>query len=173
MSAKGGSQKVLYNRNDHSGPDGLSNPAPQANSQDPPRATMRLQFHKGFPFDAAVEVVPYLAALHVSHLYASPIMTAKPGSIHGYDVIDPTQVNPELGGEPAFERLVAALRGAGLGVIVDIVPNHVAVGADNPWWVDVLRYGRSSGYAHYFDIDWEPSDQSMHGKILIPVLGRS
>jgi (1->4)-alpha-D-glucan 1-alpha-D-glucosylmutase len=137
-----------------------------------PRATMRLQFHKGFPFDAAVEIVPYLAALHVSHLYASPIMTAKPGSIHGYDVIDPTQVNPELGGEPAFERLVAALRGAGLGVIVDIVPNHVAVGEKNPWWVDVLCYGHASRYAHYFDIDWEPLDQTMHGKILIPVLGR-
>jgi (1->4)-alpha-D-glucan 1-alpha-D-glucosylmutase len=138
-----------------------------------PRATMRLQFHKGFPFDAAIEILPYLAALHVSHLYASPIMTAKPGSIHGYDVIDPTQVNPELGGEAGFERLVAALRTAGLGLIVDIVPNHVAVGEDNPWWADVLSYGRASRYAHYFDIDWEPPDQSMHGKILIPVLGRS
>jgi (1->4)-alpha-D-glucan 1-alpha-D-glucosylmutase len=138
-----------------------------------PRATMRLQFHKGFPFDAAVEIVPYLAALHVSHLYASPIMTAKPGSIHGYDVIDPTQVNAELGGQAGFERLVAALRVAGLGVILDIVPNHVAVGEDNPWWADVLCYGRASRYAHYFDIDWEPPDQSMHGKILIPVLGQS
>jgi (1->4)-alpha-D-glucan 1-alpha-D-glucosylmutase len=137
------------------------------------RATMRLQFHKGFPFDAAIEILPYLAALHVSHVYASPIMTAKPASIHGYDVIDPTQVNPELGGEAGFERLVAALRAAGLGVIVDIVPNHVAVGEDNPWWADVLCYGRASRYAHYFDIDWQPPDQSMHGKILIPVLGRS
>jgi (1->4)-alpha-D-glucan 1-alpha-D-glucosylmutase len=136
------------------------------------RATMRLQFHAGFPFDAAIEIVPYLAALHVSHLYASPIMTAKPGSIHGYDVINPTQVNPELGGEPAFERLVSALRGAGLGIIVDIVPNHLAVGDDNPWWVDVLCHGRASRYAHYFDIDWDPLDQAMRGKILIPVLNR-
>jgi (1->4)-alpha-D-glucan 1-alpha-D-glucosylmutase len=136
------------------------------------RATMRLQFHSGFPFDAAVEIVPYLAALHVSHLYASPIMTAKPGSMHGYDVINPNQVNPELGGEAAFERLVSALRQAGLGIIVDIVTNHVAVGDDNPWWVDIPRYGRASRYARYFDIDWEPSDQTMRGKILIPVLGR-
>jgi (1->4)-alpha-D-glucan 1-alpha-D-glucosylmutase len=137
-----------------------------------PRATMRLQFHKGFTFDNAIPIVPYMAALHVSHLYASPIMTAKRGSVHGYDVVDPTQVNPELGGEPALERLVAALRGASLGIIVDIVPNHVAVGEDNPWWVDLLRHGRASRYARYFDIDWEPPDRMMHGKVLIPVLDR-
>ena len=104
-----------------------------------PRATMRLQFHRGFTFDAAVRIVPYLAALHVSHLYASPILTARAGSRHGYDVVDPTRVNPELGGEPAFRRLVAALRAAGLGIIVDIVPNHMAIGGENPWWLDGLR----------------------------------
>src|SRR5580658_7158867 len=109
---------------------------------------MRLQFHKGFTFDDAARQVPYLAALHVSHLYASPILAARAGSTHGYDVVDPTRVNPELGGEPALRRLVAALRAAGLGIIVDIVPNHMAIGGrDNPWWLDVLRLGRASPYA--------------------------
>jgi (1->4)-alpha-D-glucan 1-alpha-D-glucosylmutase len=136
------------------------------------RATMRLQFHEGFKFDAAVRILPYLAALHVSHLYASPILTARSGSMHGYDVIDPTQVNPELGGEPAFRRLVAALREVGLGIIVDIVPNHMAIGNDNPWWMDLLNLGRKSRYARYFDIDWNPSDPAIHGKVLAPVLGR-
>jgi (1->4)-alpha-D-glucan 1-alpha-D-glucosylmutase len=137
-----------------------------------PRATMRLQFHKGFTFDAAVRIVPYLAALHVSHLYASPILTARSGSMHGYDVIDPTQVNPELGGELGFRRLVAALREVGLGIIVDIVPNHMAIGNDNPWWMDLLSLGRKSKYARYFDIDWNPPDPAMLGKVLVPVLGR-
>jgi malto-oligosyltrehalose synthase len=137
-----------------------------------PRATMRLQFHRAFTFDSAVRIVPYLAALHISHLYASPILTARAGSTHGYDVVDPTQINPELGGEPSFRRLVAALRGAGLGIIVDIVPNHMAVGDENPWWLDVLGLGRRSSYAKYFDIDWEPPDEALCGKILAPVLGR-
>jgi (1->4)-alpha-D-glucan 1-alpha-D-glucosylmutase len=137
-----------------------------------PRATMRLQFHEGFTFDAAVRIVPYLAALHVSHLYASPILTARSGSMHGYDLIDPTQVNPELGGEQGFRRLVAALRESGLGIIVDIVPNHMAVGNDNPWWMDLLSRGRKSRYARYFDIDWNPTDPALCGKVLLPVLGR-
>jgi malto-oligosyltrehalose synthase len=135
-----------------------------------PRATMRLQFHRAFTFDSAVRIVPYLAALRISHLYASPILTARAGSTHGYDVVDPTRINPELGGEPAFRRLVAALRAAGLGVIVDIVPNHMAVGNENPWWLDVLRLGRRSRFAKYFDIDWEPEDEALRGKILAPVL---
>ena len=94
-----------------------------------PRATYRLQFHKGFTFADAERLVPYFARLGISHVYASPITTARPGSMHGYDVIDPTRVNPELGGEDALRKLVAALRAASLGLIVDIVPNHMAVGA--------------------------------------------
>jgi (1->4)-alpha-D-glucan 1-alpha-D-glucosylmutase len=138
-----------------------------------PRATMRLQFHTSFTFDDAVGIVPYLSSLNVSHLYSSPIMTARAGSMHGYDVIDPSQVNPELGGEPAFRRLVAALRQAGLGIIVDIVPNHMAVGGgDNSWWLDVLQHGRQSRYARWFDIDWEPDDPTLRGKVLLPLLGR-
>jgi malto-oligosyltrehalose synthase len=136
-----------------------------------PRATMRLQFHRGFTFDSAVPIVRYLSALHISHLYASPILTARAGSRHGYDVVDPTRINPELGGEPAFRRLIAALRAAGLGIIVDIVPNHMAIGSDNPWWLDVLSLGRRSRYAKYFDIDWEPEDETLRGKVLAPVLG--
>jgi (1->4)-alpha-D-glucan 1-alpha-D-glucosylmutase len=137
-----------------------------------PRATMRLQFHKGFTFGDAAALVGYFASLGVSHLYASPIMTARPGSMHGYDVVDPTRINPELGGKEGLRRLVLALRGEGMGLIVDIVPNHMAIGSANAWWMDVLAGGRSSRYAKYFDIDWEPDDPALHGKVLLPVLGR-
>lgn len=137
-----------------------------------PRATMRLQFHKDFTFAHAERLVPYSVKLGISHVYASPITTARPGSMHGYDVVDPARVNPELGGEEALRRLVAALRGAGLGLIADIVPNHMAVGPQNAWWVDVLKHGRASRYAAYFDIDWETEDTALRGKVLLPVLGR-
>jgi (1->4)-alpha-D-glucan 1-alpha-D-glucosylmutase len=137
-----------------------------------PRATMRLQFHKGFAFADAERLVPYLARLGISHVYASPITTARAGSMHGYDVIDPTRVNPELGGEAALKRFVAALRAAGLGLIVDIVPNHMAAVSENVWWLDVLNHGRASRYAPYFDIDWETEDETLRGKVLLPVLGK-
>jgi (1->4)-alpha-D-glucan 1-alpha-D-glucosylmutase len=137
-----------------------------------PRATLRLQFHKGFAFANAEQYVDYFTRLGISHIYASPITTARAGSPHGYDVIDPTRVNSELGGEAALRRLMAALRARGLGLIVDIVPNHMAVGAENPWWVDVLRHGRASRYAAYFDIDWESEDETLRGKVLLPILGR-
>ena len=141
-------------------------------SMSAPRATMRLQFHRGFTFADAEALVPYFAALGISHLYASPIMTARPGSTHGYDSIDPTRVNPELGGEEGLRRLVAELRRHELGLIVDIVPNHMAVASGNAWWIDVLAHGRDSRYARYFDIDWEPDDPHLRGKVLLPVLGR-
>lgn len=134
---------------------------------------MRLQLHKDFTFADAARLAPYLRALGVSHLYASPILTARAGSIHSYDVIDPTAVNPELGGEDGLRDLVAALRAEGLGLIVDIVPNHMAVGGgDNAWWQDVLQHGPDSRYAHYFDIDWAPADPELQGKVLAPFLGR-
>jgi (1->4)-alpha-D-glucan 1-alpha-D-glucosylmutase len=137
------------------------------------RATMRLQLHQNFTFADAVAVVPYLVDLGVSHVYASPILTARAGSMHGYDVVDPTSVNPELGGETGFRDFVAVLRAAGLGLIVDIVPNHMAVGgADNPWWTDLLRYGKSSRYVDFFDVDWNSADPGLHGKVLAPFLGR-
>ena len=116
---------------------------------------------------------PYFASLGISHLYASPIMTARPGSPHGYDVIDPTRVNPELGGEEEFRRLVARrFGGMQMGLIVDIVPNHMAVGNDNAWWMDVLARGRNSRYAKFFDIDWAPVRPHLRDKVLLPILGR-
>ncbi len=137
-----------------------------------PTATYRVQFHAGFTFDDAAALAPYWAALGISHLYASPIATARQGSTHGYDVIDPTTINPALGGESGFRALVEALRAQGLGVVLDIVPNHVAVGgADNAWWLDVLEKGPASPYARYFDIDWSPADRELQGKVLAPFLG--
>ncbi|HEY1749683.1 MAG TPA: malto-oligosyltrehalose synthase [Caulobacteraceae bacterium] len=137
-----------------------------------PRATYRLQFHAGFPFAAAIPLAPYLAQLGVSHVYASPIATARTGSAHGYDVVDPTTINPELGGEAGFRELAAALKAHGLGLILDIVPNHLAVGhADNRWWNDVLEKGESSDFAQLFDIDWRGPDPALQGKLLAPFLG--
>jgi (1->4)-alpha-D-glucan 1-alpha-D-glucosylmutase len=138
-----------------------------------PRATYRMQFHKGFTFADALPLAPYLQQLGISHLYASPILAARAGSTHGYDVIDPTRINPELGGEEGFAALVSALRAHGLGLIVDIVPNHMAVGgADNPWWLDVLEAGQASPYSGMFDIDWDTPDVTMRGKLLVPLLGK-
>ena len=138
-----------------------------------PRATMRLQLHKDFTFADARALVPYMAELGISHAYVSPILTARAGSIHGYDVVDPTRVNPELGGEAGLRDFVAALRHAGLGLIVDIVPNHMAVGgADNPWWLDLLRLGHASDYAGFFDVDWDCADPDLRGKVLAPFLGQ-
>ncbi|HEY7576855.1 MAG TPA: malto-oligosyltrehalose synthase [Acetobacteraceae bacterium] len=136
------------------------------------RATMRLQLHRDFTFVDATKLVSYMAKLGISHLYSSPILTARAGSMHGYDVIDPTQVNPELGGEAGLGQLVAALHSTGLGLIVDVVPNHMAVGgSENPWWADVLRHGRNSRYASFFDIDWDCADPELRGKVLAPFLG--
>jgi malto-oligosyltrehalose synthase len=138
-----------------------------------PRATARLQFHREFPFAAAVDIVPYLANLGVSHIYASPILAARPGSTHGYDTIDPTMINPELGGRAGLDRLTETLRRHDMGLIIDIVPNHMAAVAENPWWWDVLKSGRSSRFADHFDIEWEDSDPALRGKVLLPCLGDS
>jgi len=138
----------------------------------PLRATLRLQFHKGFTLDDAVPLVPYFAQLGISHVYASPLLKARAGSMHGYDVVDPTLVNPELGGEDALRRLVAALREHRMGLILDIVSNHMAVGGnDNPWWLDLLQWGRLSPYGEFFDIQWHSPDPLMEGQLLLPFLG--
>ncbi len=119
----------------------------------PPRATYRLQLHPGFDFDAAAGVADYLADLGVSHAYLSPVLQAAPGSTHGYDVVDPSRVSADLGGEAGHARLVAALRAAGLGTVLDIVPNHMAIGGpENRWWWDVLEHGPSSPWAGHFDV---------------------
>lgn len=129
------------------------------------RATYRLQFHSKFGFAAAEALIPYFDALGISHVYASPVTTAASGSTHGYDVVDPTRINPELGGEEAFRALAAALRARNMGLILDIVPNHMGVaGGENAWWRDVQRHGESSRYARFFDIDWTR-------KLVLPVLG--
>ncbi len=135
-------------------------------------ATARLQFHKDFTMDDATRLVPYYAKLGVSHLYASPLLKSRPGSTHGYDIVDHNQIDPELGGEDALRRLVAVLRQHDMGLVLDIVPNHMGVGgADNAWWLDVLEWGRSSAHAEYFDIDWDPPDGSLRGRMLAPFLG--
>ncbi|MFC7513827.1 malto-oligosyltrehalose synthase [Herbaspirillum sp. GCM10030257] len=137
-----------------------------------PRATARLQLHKDFTFDQAAEVLPYYASLGISHIYASPILTARSGSTHGYDIVDPTRINPELGGEEGFRRFVARIRAAGMGLILDIVPNHMGVGPENPWWQHVLEWGQGSPYARWFDIDWHPADETLQGKVMAPFLGQ-
>lgn len=138
-----------------------------------PTSTYRLQLRgDGFTFDDALQIVDYLDDLGVTHAYLSPILAAADGSTHGYDVVDPTTVSPALGGRTGFETLVAELRSRGMGVIVDIVPNHVGVDdpRQNGWWWDVLQKGRDSEYADFFDIDWA-TDNGSDGKIALPVLG--
>jgi (1->4)-alpha-D-glucan 1-alpha-D-glucosylmutase len=133
-------------------------------------ATARLQFHRGFTLDDARQVVPYLARLGISHLYASPLFTAVKGSTHGYDVVDPTEINPELGGRPALLSLVEVLRHHEMGLILDIVPNHMASSPENAWFMDVLQNGRTSRYANIFDIDWDSETPGLAGKMLLPIL---
>lgn len=132
-----------------------------------PRATYRLQFGPEFGFAEARALAPYLAALGISHVYLAPIFTARPGSTHGYDVTDPTEINPELGGEAGFRTMAEAFRKEGLGLVLDIVPNHMGVGPTNGYWLDVLANGEASRFAHWFDIDWRAGD----GKVVLPVLG--
>ncbi|NDP39619.1 MAG: malto-oligosyltrehalose synthase [Rhodoferax sp.] len=137
-----------------------------------PRATYRLQFHKDFTFMDAIRILPYLARLGVSHVYCSPIQRARAGSMHGYDVVAHNEVNPELGGREGFDRFALALRELGMGLLLDMVPNHMGVmGGDNAWWMDVLENGPASLFAQHFDIDWQPLNRELTGKVLLPVLG--
>jgi (1->4)-alpha-D-glucan 1-alpha-D-glucosylmutase len=137
-----------------------------------PRATVRLQLHRDFGFKAAADSVAYYAQLGISHYYLSPIWAARPGSLHGYDVVDPARINPELGGEDGLQHLVETLRAAGMGVVVDLVPNHMGIaGGANPYWESVLAWGRRSPWAGWFDIDWDVPDPRLRGKVLWPVLG--
>jgi (1->4)-alpha-D-glucan 1-alpha-D-glucosylmutase len=137
-----------------------------------PTATYRLQFAKGaMGFRDAAEVVPYLAELGISHLYASPSLKARAGSKHGYDVVDYSQLNPELGGDDDYRTLVEALHRHGMGQILDTVPNHMSTApAENPWWDDVLENGPGSPKAACFDIDWRPIKEELRNKVLLPVL---
>lgn len=132
-----------------------------------PRSTYRLQFHPGFTLEDARAIVPYLADLGISHVYCSPLAEARAGSTHGYDVTDPTRISATLGGEEALRALSRALAERGMGLVLDIVPNHMAASPENPWWADVLRHGETSRHARFFDIDWHRHE----GRILLPVLG--
>jgi (1->4)-alpha-D-glucan 1-alpha-D-glucosylmutase len=139
-----------------------------------PRATYRLQLNHQFTFRDAQRIVAYLARLGVSHVYVSPILKARPGSMHGYDVTDHSVLNPELGTREEFDKLIATLHEHRLGLIVDIVPNHLGVmGDDNVWWLDVLENGPASQYASHFDIDWQPNRAAMRNRILVPILGEA
>jgi (1->4)-alpha-D-glucan 1-alpha-D-glucosylmutase len=135
-----------------------------------PGATYRLQFNDGFTFKQATEIAEYLRELGITDLYASPIFTAGPGSTHGYDICSFEQVNPALGGAEEFDGLAARLQQLGLGLLLDMVPNHMAVDGSNDWWQDVLRNGRASRFATWFDIDWKPSGAAFPDKVLLPLL---
>ena len=135
-----------------------------------PKSTYRLQLHKDFTFDDAASVASYLHALGVSHVYCSPYLQAAVGSTHGYDVVDHQRVNDDLGGAAAHERFCARLREVGLGQVLDIVPNHMALGQENRFWWDVLENGTSSRYASFFDIDWQPQEERLRNKVLVPIL---
>jgi (1->4)-alpha-D-glucan 1-alpha-D-glucosylmutase len=136
-----------------------------------PTATYRLQFHSEFPFEKAIEIIEYLSNLGVSDLYASPIFKARSGSTHGYDVVDPTQVNPELGTQEQFETLISKLQQKHIGWLQDIVPNHMAYDSQNAFLMDILANGRDSEVSNFFDIDWERVEGFFNGKILAPLLG--
>ena len=136
-----------------------------------PASTYRLQIHAGFPLTAARDIVPYLQRLGIAACYTSPYFTAEPGSTHGYDVCNHNEINPEVGGADAHRLFTDALKTAGVGHIVDFVPNHMGVGTGNAWWLEVLENGPSSPAAHFFDIDWSPVKAELHAKLLLPILG--
>lgn len=137
-----------------------------------PGATYRIQFNKDFRFNDARELIPYLHNLGVTTLYASPILKAREGSAHGYDITDHNKINPEIGTEEELQQLAADLRAVGMGLLLDTVPNHMGVGhGTNPWWQDVLQNGRASKFANFFDIDWDPLKPELHNKVLLPILG--
>ena len=139
---------------------------------DIPTATYRLQFNRHFTFADAARLVPYLRDLGISHVYASSYLKARPGSAHGYDIIDHNALNPEIGTWADFERYCDALRDAGMGQILDFIPNHIGIGyADNRLWLDVLEWGAASPFAAFFDINWNPRQPNLKGKVLIPMLG--
>ena len=137
-----------------------------------PLSTYRLQFNAAFRFDDARAIVPYLAALGIGYIYASPYLRARPGSTHGYDVVDPNSLNPEIGTDAEHGAMIDAAQASGIGHLLDFVPNHMGIGgAENPWWQDVLEWGEASPYAKFFDIDWQPLRSEMRGRVLVPFLG--
>jgi (1->4)-alpha-D-glucan 1-alpha-D-glucosylmutase len=137
-----------------------------------PVSTYRLQFNKELRFNDARELVSYLHELGITDIYASPLLQARPGSTHGYDVSDPSHLNPELGTDAEFDALVHELQRHNMGLLLDIVPNHMAASSDNPWWMDVLEDGPRSAFAPHFDVDWHPPSRSLENRVLLPILGK-
>lgn len=138
-----------------------------------PTATYRIQFSRNFTFEACRDLVAYLYDLGISDLYASPLFQARRGSFHGYSVTNPMEINPEIGSRSSFDSLVRRLKAREMGLLFDIVPNHMALSHENPWWMDVLENGQSSPYSVFFDIDWHPPARVLEGKVLLPILGKS
>jgi (1->4)-alpha-D-glucan 1-alpha-D-glucosylmutase len=137
-----------------------------------PLATYRLQFNKNFTFNDATRILDYLRELGITEIYASPILTSRRGSGHGYDVTNPNHLDPDLGSEKDFEVFVSEMEKRCMGLLLDIVPNHMAASSENPWWMDVLENGPDSAFSSYFDIDWHPPSRNLDNKILLPILGR-
>ncbi|HYZ00421.1 MAG TPA: alpha-amylase family glycosyl hydrolase, partial [Candidatus Binatia bacterium] len=134
----------------------------------PVTSTYRLQLGPDLDLDGAARLLPYLRRLGASHAYLSPVLQAAPGSTHGYDVVDHSRVSAELGGEAAWDRLVGAARECDVGLVLDVVPNHMAIaGRHNRWWWDVLENGPSSVYAGYFDVDWDPPESKLRNRVLL------
>lgn len=138
----------------------------------PFNATYRFQFNRDFRFEHAHALVPYLARLGISHVYASPLLKARSGSLHGYDAVDPTCLNPEIGTQDQFDAFIEDLHRHAMGLIVDFAPNHMAATSENPWWMDVLLRGQASRYANFFDINWRVSRRDLRGRVLLPILGK-
>src|SRR6201990_838509 len=136
-----------------------------------PVSTYRVQMHKDFTFAHAQSITHYLKQLGIGDFYSSPIFEARPGSMHGYDLTRHDRLNPELGGEEGFTAFSADLQSQGMGLLLDIVPNHMGVGNDSVWWQDVLENGHASKYSEYFDIDWKPLKPALRNKLLLPILG--
>ncbi|MGA2226726.1 MAG: alpha-amylase family glycosyl hydrolase, partial [Syntrophobacteraceae bacterium] len=137
-----------------------------------PIATYRIQFSRDFTFEACRELIPYLHDLGITELYASPLFQARRGSLHGYSVTNPMEINREIGSRSSFDTLVSRLKSRGMGILFDIVPNHMALSHENPWWMDVLENGPGSPYALFFDVDWHPPSGVLEGRVLLPILGK-
>ena len=136
-----------------------------------PQSFYRLQLHKEFNFQQAAAILPYLSSLGITHCYLSPFLTARPGSSHGYDIIDHATINGEIGSREDFENFIAVLEQQRMALVLDIVPNHMGIGSDNQWWMDVLENGQASRYARFFDINWLPEQADLAGRLLLPILG--